>query len=170
MRKIFCFFYFFFLTSEVLHSSEYVSSRTYPSESLQKIFNITKSLFHQTTSEYLIKTHWDTLEIAKRTTQGFFFIDVVTQHIKLSATPNEDAKTITLNLEIYTKNQKGETTHLLAKDFLHTLLWNRIDAVYDTSTPWIDCTTLSSDFLLEKFWYHRNDLCLRTPSKNSSYP
>ncbi|MBE0496055.1 MAG: hypothetical protein IBX45_06565 [Campylobacterales bacterium] len=165
MKHILTFLSLTLFYAHTLYADGPASWRTYPTDAVQPIFNIAKTLFRQSSPDYLITTRWETLEIQKRTIAGFYNLDVSVERYKFHVHEGEKPDTVTISLHIYTERDEVYS-YLSADHFLHALVWNRIDVALGTSQEWIDCKAFS----VEKIWHHRNFLCALTPEKLSLLP
>jgi hypothetical protein len=142
LKKLFLFFPFLLYVYSAAMDLEDLNAsiRNFSHIDEQKVFNIVKKIYKNSSKEYIIDTTWDELKISQRLSHGYFNLDVATNNISLKILPSKDLKSTRYELQIYSiKNEK--TKFITPDSMLHKLFWNRIEYALGLDNSWIDCKT-----------------------------
>lgn len=136
-----------FCTIIMANEDQNTSVRTYQNTDIQKVFNIVKTIYNNSSTDYIIDTSWDKLIISKRSTSGFLDITIQIDTIIVLSLPNDDNNSTKIELETFKMIDEVKKP-ILNTSLTHKLLWNRIDYSLGKNDNWIDCQTSYETILL----------------------
>lgn len=137
--------------------NEYTSFREYADIDEQAAFNTIKKMFVKHggiyDNETVTDTTWSTLHVRKRSAHGYADMEVEVENIFLSVQYMSETGSKRIGLEIFS-SLGGDDSFLLPDDFLHTLLWNRLEYAMNIKDEWIECV-----YSLEGLLNYTHPLC-----------
>lgn len=123
------------------------TTKTYKNIDIQKVFNIVKTIYRSSSTEYIFDTSWDKLNISKRSVSMFPDIQIQIDTIILSSLPTQDNNGSIIQLETF--KTVGETKkELFQTAITQKLLWNRIEYGLGMTQDWLDCQTSFTTILI----------------------
>lgn len=129
------------------------SIKSYANIDEQKVFNIVKEMYEKISPNLVVDTTWDQLHLMKRSTFGFFNIDIKVENVLLTYLPSKDKTITNIKLEIFRTNQDEEKV-ANTNPFIYKLFWNRLEYALGKTDKLMDCT-----YEPESVMFVHNPLC-----------